>query len=157
MKYDREKTVPRPNCCFVAIVVILGVILTSCAGGPYGKMTQENSVRTQFEQGKLLSAHQYYYVGKPGRPYAIIALDENVKLISPFWRQENFTGSVLAAWSLAIARYYTPPPKGSWILNAQGDRIGAWYGSGPTPTVQSPAADQVKISVPAQPQLKSGA
>lgn len=155
MKHHSKKHTYKQTCRSLALLILLSAVLTSCAGGPYGKMQLDNSVRTDFEQGKLLPAHQYYYVGKPGQPYAIIALDQDVELLSPFWRQGDFSRSELIAWSLAIARYYTPPPKGSWILDAQGNKIGAWYGSGPTPTVQSPAADQIKISVPAQPQLKS--
>ena len=154
MKNDSERPRHKPTCRFAAVLFLLSAILVSCGGGTYGKMELDNSVRSHFEQGKLLPEHQYYYAGKPGRPYAIIALDQKVKLMSPFWRQEDFTGSELAAWSLAIARYYVPPAKGSWILNSQGNRIGAWYGCGPTPTVQSPAPDQAKINVPIQPQLK---
>ena len=147
MKNDREKAIHRSTRRSISVLFLLSAILISCGGGTYGKMELDNSVRSHFEQGKLLPAHQYYYAGKPGRPYAIIALDRNIKLISPFWRQEDFTGSELAAWSLAIARYYVPPPKGTWILNEQGNRIGAWYGCGQTPTVQSPTPDQVKINM----------
>ena len=149
-----EIAIRRPTRRSAFVLLLFSAIFVSCGGGPYGKMELENSVRTQFEQGQLLPAHLYYYAGKPGRPYAIIALDENIKLLSPFWRQENFTGAELAAWSLAIERYYLPPAKGSWILDAQGNRIGAWYGCGQTPTVQSPASNQAKINVPIQPQLK---
>lgn len=155
MKNDREIPRHRPACRFAVMLFLLSAIVVSCGGGgPYGKMELDNSVRSHFEQGKLLPAHQYYYAGKPGRPYAIIALDQSVQLISPFWRQADFNGSELAAWSLAIARYYVPPPKGSWILDAEGNRIGAWYGCGQTPTVQSPTPGQAKINVPVQPQLK---
>ena len=154
MKNDRKIPRHRPTYRFAAMLFLLSLILVSCGDDPYGKMELDNSVRSYFEQGKLLPEHQYYYAGKPGRPYAIIALDQSVQLISPFWRQEDFTGSELAAWSLAIARYYVPPAKGTWILNAEGNRIGAWYGCGQTPTVQSPTPDQVNINAPVKPQLK---
>jgi len=154
MKSHKAISRYRPTSRFAVALFLLSAILVSCGGGPYGKMELDNSVLSYFEQGQLLPEHQYYYAGKPGRPYAIIALDRNIELISPFWRQEDFTGSELTAWSLAIARYYVPPPKGAWLLNAQGNRIGAWYGCGQTPTVQSPTPDQVKIHVPVQPQLK---
>jgi hypothetical protein len=154
MKKDKEIAIHRPTRLSVAILFLLSSILVSCASGPFGKMELDNSVRSSFEQGKLLPEHQYYYAGEPGRPYAIIALNQSVKLMTPFWRQKDFTGSELAAYSLAIERYYMPPPIGSWILDAQGNRIGVWYGSGPTPTVQSPAPDQAKISFPIKPQLK---
>ena len=120
----------------------------------YGRMQRADEVTSMFLNGEILPNHKYYYAGTPQNPHTLLTLKETYRFTSPRWRAFELDRDKLSGWSVTLRNFYASAPRGSWIVDAEGNRIGAWYSSAPTSPIKIVAEDEVKIKAPSRPRLR---
>ena len=114
--------------CLAALLMIVG-----CAGANYGGIKHSRDVRQSFETYHVYPDHRYYYLNQENNPYAVVALQPGYTISDPQWREfDPRTGTLEKAVELVKgfpAGYLNA--YGSYLLDANGNRIGYWYSSLP--------------------------
>lgn len=120
----RRQNLLRP---FVLIVLLL---LVSCAPGSYGRLQWSGEALDTFESASILENHTYYFFGPEAEPVAIIAVDNQYVLAPSLWKKINITPLLLSQWMERIDnrhRYLKEKYQGAMIVDHQGNRLGLWY------------------------------
>ena len=103
--------------------------LSGCSG-TYGRLAVNSDVKALFERHEVLPDHHYFHSGLALHPRAIIGLHKDYALQSDFWNPVELTPEKLQRW-LSFQDFherYLLGDNGSDILDAQGRKIGVWFG-----------------------------
>ena len=114
--------------CLGALLIIAG-----CSGANYGGIRHSRDVRQAFETYHVYPDHRYYCLNQENNPYAVVALQPGYTISDPQWREfDPQTGTLEKVVELVKgfpADYLNA--YGSYLLDANGNRIGYWYSSLP--------------------------
>ena len=130
--FNRQLRVTRTVGRFLLVWVIpvLGaVVLAGCGTSNNGRLQSSSEADQIFKNNQLLPDHTYYYSGFQRVPYGIIGIDNNFTLRSSVWKPFELNPTVLKQLSYRMANVYSLDPRGAWILDAEGNRVGIWYSS----------------------------
>ena len=137
-------------------VIGLGLLflLCSCITSNYGKLQPSPEITKIFDEDRILSDHSYYYSGLQGLPDAIVGIQSNYSLKSKRWQQVDLTSLLLRKWVDRMTYVHTVTPRGAWILDPDGNRIGVWYSARHQATVRVEQGNRVVIFPPLPPELR---
>ena len=152
-KINKIGTSMRPMFLAGAGLIIIFFSLTACGTTNYGSLNASSEATQLFENNQVLPDHDYYYYGFQRIPYAIIGVHRDYKLYSKTWQYIKLTPTSLNQLLYRMDIVYRAPPRGAWILNAEGSRIGIWYSSVYSTAVKTKPDNQIMIVPPKPPDL----
>ena len=111
------------------VALTLLALLSGCLQN-YGRLRRDLAVRESFESYNVPPEFKYYYFGTPSYPTALIGISRDLTLKSRLWREvdpntERFREMVFWIWPDMRTELYGP--RGSHIVNPEGNRVGIWY------------------------------
>ena len=130
------------------------IMLCSCAGSNRGQLQTSPEITKIFDDHRILVDHSYYYSGLQGVPDAIIGLHTKYTLKSKLWQSVDFDSQLLKTWVYRMEAVHLVTPRGAWILDPDGHRIGVWYSARHLTTVRVEQGNHVFIAAPAPPELR---
>ena len=155
--FNRQLGVARTVGRFVLVWVIpvLGAVVLAGCGTPNNGRLQSSSEADQiFKNNQLLPDYTYYYSGFQRVPYGIIGIDNNFTLRSSVWKPFELNPTVLKQLSYRMANVYSLDPRGAWILDAEGNRVGIWYSSRNQTKIKFEKDRQIVVLTPDPPDLR---
>jgi hypothetical protein len=136
-------------------VVLMLIMLAGCAGGNYGKMVWDRELNNTFETYQVLPDHLYYVTGGYNAPAAILAirkdfqLDNDAALWAPV---PDVSPDHIKRWVDNLSRNFDfwkdVQFSASYILDPEGNRVGAWYSGKRTTTVKFLGDNRIKVFPP---------
>ncbi len=142
---------------FLNIVLALMMtmsVLSGCGSPIYGRLQSSHEVTQVFKNNQVLSDHQYYFSGFQRVPYGIIGIGNNYSLRPGRWKPINLNPTLLNQLAYRMEHVYSLPPRGAWILDQNGNRVGIWYSSMYQTTVKIEADNQIVVVTPEPPDLR---
>jgi hypothetical protein len=130
------------------------VFLVACSSATYGRLENSAEVTQVFKNGEILSNHQYYVSGFQRVPYAIIAIDSNYQLRTGRWQPLDLDSTTLNQIVYRMDFVYSLTPRGAWILDHEGHRLGVWYSAQFQTTVKRGKNNQIMVVSPEPPDLR---
>jgi hypothetical protein len=147
--------------CTAAVRLILSLFLlpfimvvVGCGTATYGRLENSPEITQVFKDGKILSSYQYYTSGFQRIPYAIIAVDSEFQLRSGGWQALDMDTATLNQIVFRMDHVYSLAPRGAWILDHEGNRLGVWYSSQYYTTVERRPKNQILVVSPEPPDLR---
>lgn len=132
------------------------VFLGGCASLNYGGLETSSEVTQEFETGRILPDHRYYYSGFAQIPDAIVAIDQRYTLRSGVWNHFDPTTGTLRNWVFRMIQVGSAPTLGSVILAPDGSRVGVWFSSLRQTSITVRGQNEVAIAAPQAPGLGGG-
>jgi hypothetical protein len=153
MHFNRRNQLPAGRRTAVLAAAQLPVVLlqVGCAAGSYGRLDMSSEVLRDFTAGIILPAHRYYTSGGENTPIAIIGVSEDFTLVTERWKERTMSPDLLRKLVRSMAAEYGTIEAGlvgSTIVNDQGERIGVWYSSESTSTVEILGGKKVRVNPP---------
>ncbi len=140
---------------FTSIILVLILpVLSGCGSPTYGRLQSSHEVTQVFDNNQIFSDHLYYYSGFERIPYAIIGINNKYKLRSSRWKPIELDPTVLNQLTYRMQHVYSLEPRGAWILDQEGKRVGIWYSSRYQTTVIMEKDNQVVVVTPESPDLR---
>jgi len=136
------------------IPAIMAVIFAGCSIPLTGRLQSSPEVTDVFERSRILPDHQYYVSGFQRVPYAIIAVDNKYQLRAGSWQPIDMDPTALNHMIYRMERVYSLNPKGAWILDHEGNRLGAWYSSQYQTFVKREEDNRIVVANPDPPDLR---
>jgi hypothetical protein len=130
------------------------VFFVGCGSVTYGRLENSPEITQVFKNAQILSNFQYYTSGFQRVPYAIIAIDSKYQLRSGSWQPLDMDSSTLNQIVYRMDQVYSLTPRGAWIVDVKGNRLGVWYSSQYQTTVQREKDDQIMVVSPEPPDLR---
>ena len=125
------------RCLFVWFSLVLGaVVLAGCGASNYGRLQGSSEADQIFKNNQLLPDHTSYYSGFQRIPYM------------------ELNPTVLKQLSYRMAHVYSLDPRGAWILDTEGNRVGIWYSSRNYTKIKIEKDKQVVVVTPEPPDLR---
>jgi hypothetical protein len=147
--------IPKPrDGRYHAITLVVLLVCAGCATAPAGRLESNPEVTRAFQNNEIMPNHQYYISGFQTLPYAIIAVDENYQLRPSRWTPIDMNPEVLNVLIYRMDQVYSLNPRGAWILDSEGNRLGAWFSSQYQTTIRRQKDDQITILAPDPPDLR---
>jgi hypothetical protein len=141
-------------CLFFCIVpALMMAVLSGCSSSNHGRLQGSHEVTQLFKNNQILSDHQYYSSGFQRIPYGIIGIANKYKLRSNHWKPINLNPTLLNQLTYRMEHVYSISPRGAWILDPDGNRVGIWYSSRDETTVKIEKNDYVVVVIPRPPDL----
>jgi hypothetical protein len=137
-----------------AIYLILFFSIFACTTANYGSLRSSSEITNMFDNHQVLSDHLYYFSGLQGVPNAIIGIHPNYSLRSRTWQQVDLSSSTLKKWVFRMKHVQLTKPRGAWILDPDGNRVGIWFSAQRQTSVRMEPNNQVVISPPLPPELR---
>ena len=134
-------------------LLIIFFSLTACSTPNYGSLKGSSEVTQLFENNQILPDHDYYFYGFQRIPYAIIGVHRDYKLYSRVWQYIKLTPTTLNQLKYRMDIVYRAPPRGAWIVSADGNRVGIWYSSEYSTAVETKPDNRIMIVPPKPPDL----
>lgn len=135
---------------FIALFLLVG-----CAGGNYGKIARDRDLDNMFLSYEVLPDHRYYTSGGYDSPNAILAIHTDYELDNPrnLWVAiPNVDTGQMRKWIDTIAPDQNYRRSGSYfaayILNPDGNRVGAWFSIENYTTVKFLEGNKVQVYPP---------
>ena len=139
---------------FLSIVLVLMMAVLSGCGSPnYGRLQSSHEVTQMFKNNQILSDHQYYFSGFQRIPYGIIGIGSRYRLRSSRWKPIELNPTLLNQLAYRMDHVYSLEPRGAWILDPDGNRVGIWYSSRDETRVKIEKNDYVVVVIPRPPDL----
>ena len=139
---------------FLCIVPALMMVVSSgCSSSNHGRLQSSPEVTQVFKNNQILSDHRYYTSGFQRIPYGIIGIANKYKLRSNHWKHINLNPTLLNQLTYRMEHVYSISPRGAWILDPDGNRVGIWYSSRDETTVKMEKNDYVVVVIPRPPDL----
>jgi hypothetical protein len=135
------------------ILALMIAVLTGCSSSNHGRLQSSPEVTQVFKNNQILSDHQYYSSGFQRIPYGIIGIDNKYRLRSSRWKPIDLNPTLLNQLTYRMEHVYSIPPRGAWILDPDGNRVGIWYSSRDQTTVKIEKDDYVVVVTPKPPDL----
>ncbi|MEJ2170834.1 MAG: hypothetical protein P8X90_35535 [Desulfobacterales bacterium] len=139
---------------FLMLLMSTALVFAGCGSVTYGRLENSPEVTQVFKEGKILSNHQYYVSGFQRVPYAIIAIADNYQLQSGRWQPLDINSTTLDQMVYRMDHVYSLIPRGAWILDHEGHRLGVWFSSQYQTTVQREKNNQIMVASPEPPDLR---
>jgi len=136
----------------IAVLMLIIPVFVGCAS-TYGSLQSSREVTEAFENNQVLSNHRYYYSGFERIPYGLIGIDNNYNLRSKYWKPIDPDSRLLDQWTYRMRHVYSLPPRGAWILDQNGNRVGVWYSSQYYTTVKTEKENHIVVFPPKPPDL----
>jgi hypothetical protein len=135
-------------------IFLITVFFVGCGSVTYGRLENSPEITLVFKNSQILSNFQYYISGFQRVPYAIIAIDSKYQLRSGRWQPIDMDSSTLNQIVYRMDHVYSLTPRGAWIVDDKGNRLGVWYSSQYQTTVQREKDDQIMVVSPEPPDLR---
>lgn len=136
------------------LFILMLPALSGCASPTYGRLLSSHEVSQVFQNNQILSDHLYYYSGFQRIPYGLIGIDNKYRLRSSLWKPIDLTSSLLDQLTYRMRHVYSLEPRGAWILDPEGKRIGVWYSSRYQTTVIMEKDNNIVVVAPQPPDLR---
>ena len=136
------------------ILALMTFFFGGCGSATFGRLQNSPAVTEVFRKSQILSNHQYYVSGFQRVPYAIIAIDRNYKLRSSRWQPIDLDSSNLNQIVYRMEHVYSLTPRGAWIVDHQGNRLGVWYSSQYQTKVTRENNNRIVVVSPEPPDLR---
>ena len=123
------------------VMMFLGAaLLWGCATGSWARVEPDDAVTRMFADNAVPGDYRYFVCGRTTMPYAIIGLDSSYTFDIRLWEEigpgtEKFARAVDFVWDPRVW-YQFDSPRGSWILDSRGRKIGVWYSMYPRAAVR---------------------
>jgi hypothetical protein len=137
----------------LALVMVV-LIFAGCSTPVSGRLQNSPEVTEQFKSSQILPNHNYYVSGFLRIPYAIIAIDNNYELRIRNWKPLDIDSSALNQLVYRMEHVYSLNPRGAWILDQDGSRVGAWYSSQFHTKVKRDKEGRIVVATPDAPDLR---
>ncbi len=131
------------------LTLLVSLILLSGCAANYGGLRISGEVTRLFETYQVQTDYQYYYSGPESRPHAIMGIHRSYTLNSKLWKAVDISEAQLKSW--VRSRMYGRlgiSPRGYYIVDPDGKRIGIWYSMWGTTTVKIEGPGQVSVATP---------
>ncbi len=152
-KSDVRRKKARPGLHNLLIIPVV-LAFAGCATTPSGRLENSPDVTRAFQNSEILPNHQYYISGFQTLPYAIIAIDQQYQLRPSRWTPIDMNSNVMNVLIYRMDQVYSLNPRGAWILDSEGNRLGAWYSSQYQTTVRRQKDNGIVIVSPEPPDLR---
>jgi hypothetical protein len=129
-------------------------VLCGCGSSIYGRLQSSQEVTQAFRNNQILSDHQYYYSGFQRIPNGIIGIANRYRLRSSRWKPIELNPTLLNQLAYRMDYVYNVQPRGAWILDHDGNRIGIWYSSIYQTKVLLEKDNNVVVVTPEPPDLR---
>ena len=129
-------------------------VLSGCGSSHYGRLQSSHEVTQVFRNNQILSDHQYFYSGFQRIPYGIIGIASRYKLRSSRWKPIELNPTLLNQLAYRMDHVYSIQPRGAWILDQDGNRIGIWYSARYQTKVLIEKDNNVVVVTPEPPDLR---
>jgi hypothetical protein len=136
------------------ILALMTFLFAGCGSATFGRLQNSPEVTEVFRKSQILSNHQYYISGFQRVPYAIIAIDRNYQLRSSRWQPIDMDSSTLNQIVYRMEHVYSLTPRGAWIADHEGNRLGVWYSSQYQTTVTRENNNRIVVVSPEPPDLR---
>ena len=136
------------------ILALMLLIFTGCATPISGRLQSSPEVTEVFKSSQIVADHQYYVSGFQRIPYAIIAVDNNFQLRSDRWKPINLDSTSLNQLIYRMEHVYSLNPRGAYILDHEGHRLGLWYSSQYQTKVKREKDNRIVVLNPSPPDLR---
>jgi hypothetical protein len=136
------------------ILATLAVFIAGCAAPYAGRLQSNPQVTEVFKRSRILPDHQYYVSGFQRVPYAIIAVDNKYQLQAGRWQPIDMDSTALNQLIYRMEHVYSLNPRGAWILDQDGNRLGAWYSSQYQTLVKREKDNRIVVANPDPPDLR---
>lgn len=130
-------------------------LLVGCAGGNYGKLDRDRDLDNMFLNYEVLPDHRYYTTGGYDAPNAILAIHRDYELDNTgnLWVPiPDISPAQMRKWIDTIApeqNYrYSSAYFAAYILDPNGQRVGAWYAIESQTTVKFLEGNKVQVYTP---------
>ena len=137
----------------ILVLAVLVPALVGCGPAVYGRLENSNEVTEVFTGSQVLSNYQYYYHGFQRIPYAIIGIDKNYNLRVGHWKLIDLNPTLLNQLNYRMQHVYRVEPRGAWILDHDGNRLGIWYSSQNSTKVKLGKDNELVVVTPTPPDL----
>ncbi len=131
------------------LTLLVSLILLSGCAANYGGLRISGEVTRLFETYQVQTDYQYYYSGPESRPHAIMGIHRSYTLNSKLWKAVDISEAQLKSW--VRSRMYGRlgiSPRGYYIVDPDGKRIGIWYSMWGTTTVKIEGPGQIMVATP---------
>ena len=135
-------------------LVLMTAVLFGCGTPSYGRLQNSDEVTQMFKNNQILSEHQYYFSGFQRIPYSIVGIGNNYKLRSSRWKPIDLNPTILNQLAYRMSYVYSLEPRGAWILDPNGNRVGIWYSSTYQTTVKIGKDNHIVVVTPEPPDLR---
>ena len=135
-------------------LVLMIAVLSGCGSPNYGRLQSSHEVTQMFKNNQILSDHQYYFSGFQRIPYGIVGIVNNYKLRSSRWKPIELNPTILNQLTYRMVHVYSLEPRGAWILDPDGNRVGIWYSSRNQTKVKMEKDNHVVVVTPEPPDLR---
>ena len=152
---NKNVTAAATRFLFAILILTLGTLfLAGCSASSYGRLQSSPEITQVFKENRILSNHQYYVSGFQRIPYAIIAIEDSYQLRSKRWQPVNIDATALNQLVYRMEHVYSLNPRGAWILDQEGNRLGIWYSSEYQTKVRREKDNRITVVTPAPPDLR---
>lgn len=136
------------------ILAVMALIFAGCSAPISGRLQGSAEITEMFKSSRILPDHQYYISGFQRLPYAIIAIDNNYQLQSSRWQPIDMNPTSLNQIIYRMEHVYSLNPRGAWILDHEGNRMGIWYSSQYQTLVKREKDNRLVVVSPDPPELR---
>ena len=136
------------------VLALMMAVSSGCSVPNYGRLQSSHEVTQAFQDKQILSDHQYYSSGFQRIPYGIIGIGNKYRLRSSRWKAIDLNPTILNQLIYRMSHVYSLEPRGAWILDQDGNRVGIWYSSRYQTTVKIEKDNYVVIVTPEPPDLR---
>jgi len=136
------------------ILATIALICAGCSTPISGRLENSPQATELFKKHQILPGHQYYISGFQRIPYAIIAVDNNYQLRAGHWKPIDMNSTSLNQLIYRMEHVYSLNPRGAWILDQDGNRLGAWYSSQYQTKVKREKDNRIVVVNPDPPDLR---
>ncbi len=136
------------------ILATMAVIFAGCSAPIAGRLQNSPQVTEVFKGSRILPDHQYYISGFQRVPYAIIAVDNIYQLRDGHWEPIDLDSTALSQLIYRMEQVYSLNPRGAWILDQAGNRLGVWYSSQYQTLVKREKDNRIVVVSPEPPDLR---
>jgi len=138
--------------CFILVVGTM--VLSGCGTSNNGRLQNSREASQIFKNNQLLPNHTYYYSGFQRIPYGIIGIDNTYTLRSSHWKPIELNPTLLNQLKYRMAHVYSLDPRGAWILDPGGSRMGIWFSSQNHTKIRIEKDKQIVVLTPEPPELR---
>ncbi len=132
------------------VLMVTAVLLLGCSV-QYGRLQGDADVTRMFQNGEVSTDYRYYVAGFQRVPYGIIGIDNTYSLRTSYWQPVDLTPTVLKQVIYRMHTVYSLEPRGAWIVDPEGRRVGIWYSSQNWTKVKVEEDNQVMVVPPRPP------
>ena len=136
------------------VFALIALIFAGCSTPVTGRIDGSPEVTEMFRNNIILTNHQYYIAGDQRIPIAIIAIDNNYQLNPGRWLEIDMNSTQLSQLTYRMEQVYSINPRGAWIMDNDGSRLGVWYSSQRQTLVKRDRENRIVVIKPEPPDLR---